>query len=139
MAIRVSPPLREFLEEVMPVTVGLRRADGGVQLNPVWYEFRDGHVWLNSAVGRAWPTRLQRQKDLTLLFVDPKNMYRWVQMKGRLVEATSEGADEHISRLSARYTGNPNYQKMRPDEQRIRFKIEPLRVNGWAARRQGWQ
>ncbi len=139
MAVRLKEPLQRFLEEVMPVTIGTRRSDGSVQLNPVWYEFRDGSVWLNSAVGRGWPTHLQQQKEVTLLFVDPKNMYRWVQMQGQLVEATTEGADAHISRLSARYTGNPNYQKMRAEEQRIRFKIEPRRVNGWASRREPWQ
>ena len=136
--IQLSPAIQQFLAEVMPAVVGVKRSNGSVQLNPVWYEFRDGFVWLNSAVGRGWPTRLQQQNDVTLLFVDPKNIYRWAQVQGRLVDASTQGADEHISRLSERYTGNPKYQKMKPEEVRITFKIEPLRVTGWAERRRSW-
>ena len=54
---------------------------------------------------------------------------RWVRIDGRLVEASTVGADEHIDRLSGRYTGNP-FRKLEPNEQRIMFKIEPVRITG---------
>jgi len=130
MAIHLTDAQRKFFHEVMPVTVGTRRKDGTVQLNPVWYDFHDGYFHLNSARGRNWAEHVQQQKDVTLLFVDPRNMYRWAQVQGRLVNVTTEGADAHIDRLSARYTGNPVYQNRVPGEVRISMTIEPLRITG---------
>ncbi len=56
------------------------------------------------------------------------HMFRYAEVQGRLVEATTEGADEQIDRLSLRYTGNPTYQNRRPGMQRVLLKIEPTRV-----------
>lgn len=54
----------------------------------------------------------------------------WAQVQGRLVTATTEGADEHINQLSLRYTGTPVYQYRRPGMRRVTLKIEPLRITG---------
>lgn len=135
MAVKLSHKLQQFLSEVFPAVVGTKRRDGTTQLNPVWFEVGDnGDIWLNSGRDRRWQAHLQRDKEVTLLFVDPKNMFRWAQVQGRLVEATTQSADEHIDRLSLRYTGNPKYQNPNPGEQRIKLKIEPLRITGW----DGW-
>lgn len=60
MAARVSERLRKFAAEVFPAIVGTKRRDGSVQMNPVWFEYRDGHFWLNSSKGRHWPAHLER-------------------------------------------------------------------------------
>jgi PPOX class probable F420-dependent enzyme len=130
MALEFSGTQRSFFEQVMFATVGTKRKDGSIQLNPVWYNYDDGYFWLNSAQGRGWFEHLMRDKDVTLLFVDPSNMYRWAQVQGSLVKATTDGADAHIDQLSARYTGNPVYQNRVPGETRVKMKIEPLRIVG---------
>ncbi len=66
---------------------------------------------------------------MTLLLIDPRNMFRVAQIQGQLVEATTDGAEAHIDRLSRRYTGNP-YQYRRPGVQRVVLKVEPLRITG---------
>jgi general stress protein 26 len=109
MPVTLSANMQQFVAEVMPAIVGTRRKDTTVQMNPIWFEYRDGYFWLNSWRGSAWMTHVERDRDVTLLLIDPKNMYRFAQVQGRLVEATAEGANEHIDRLSLRYTGNPVY------------------------------
>lgn len=131
MAVELSENLRTFLGEVFPVVVGTKRKDGTVQMNPAWFELRDGFIWLNSWEGSRWMEHIRRDNNVTLLFMDPKNMFRWAQVQGRLVETTPDAGDAHVDHLSARYTGNPRYQKRSPAEQRVVIKIEPLRVTGY--------
>lgn len=134
MPVALSEKMQAFLREVMPVVVGTKRKDGSVQMNPVWYELRDGYIWLNSFEGSHWMEHVRRDRDVTLLFIDPKNMFRWAQVQGWLVEDVPDAGDAHINRLSARYTGNPRYQKRSPAERRVVIKIEPLRVTGYIDR-----
>lgn len=125
----VSEPLRQFLQEVLPVIVGSRRRDGTVQMNPVWFEYDAGYFWLNSWRGANWLEHIERDRDVTLLFLDPRNMFRWAQVQGQVVDTTTDGADEHIDRLSLRYTGR-HYQNRQPGVQRVKIQIEPARITG---------
>jgi PPOX class probable F420-dependent enzyme len=128
MALKFGPRLVAFLNEPIPVTIGTTRRDGSVQMNPLWYEYRDGQMWLNGGPQRGWFKHLERDPRLTLQILDPKNMFRWVQIQGRLAASTADGADEHIERLSQRYTGAP-YRNPKVD--RLIVRIDPERVMGF--------
>ena len=41
---------------------------------------------------RGWFTHLRRDPRVTLLVLDPKNMFRWAQIQGRLAGSTADGA-----------------------------------------------
>jgi PPOX class probable F420-dependent enzyme len=127
MALQIGERLRAFLDEPLPIIMGTTRLDGSVQLAPVWYEYRDGLIWLNGGPGRDWMGHLRRDPRLTLLVVDPKNMFRWAQIQGRLVDTSAEGADDHIERLSQRYFGRP-YPNPKVD--RLIIRIAPERITG---------
>jgi PPOX class probable F420-dependent enzyme len=134
MALTFGPRLRAFLNEVYPAVVGTARRNGSVAMTPVWFEYADGLIWLNGGPNRAWFKRMRRTSRASLLLLDPKNMFRCARIDGRLIEATAEGADEHIERLSRRYTGGP-YPAPKVD--RLIVKIEPTAVTGGEAR-QPW-
>src|SRR4051794_15980708 len=127
--LELSAKMRAFVEEVMPAVVGTRRRDGTVQMNPIWYEYRDGYFWLNSWRGSDWMRHVERDGDVTLYLQDPHNIGRWAQVQGKLVETSDEHGAQHIDRLARRYTGQPyNYQyNPRP---RVRIQIEPVRITG---------
>jgi PPOX class probable F420-dependent enzyme len=128
VALQLSPRAQRLVAKPLLTVVGTKRPDGTLQLNPVWFEYRDGYFWLNSARGRAWPRNLERDSHVTLLILDKQDDHYWAQVQGRVVEATREGAVEHINRLAQRYTGK-KYQ-LRPGMERIMFKVEPLRLSG---------
>ncbi len=127
MPLQVGPRLQAFFDEPLPIIIGTTRADGSVHMNPVWYEFRDGLIWLNGGPTRDWVGHLRRDPRITLLVVDPKNMFRWAQIHGRLLDTTAEGADEHIDRLAQRYFGGP-YPNPKID--RLIVRIQPERIRG---------
>lgn len=129
MGVTVGPRLARFAEERIPALMGTVRRDGSVQLTPVWFEYRDGFFWLNGGPGRDWLRHIRRdpQRRVTLLLIDPKNMWRWAQIQGRVVAVTEEGARDHIDRLSQRYLGRAYARR---GDERVIVKVEPLRITG---------
>jgi len=127
MPLQFGPRLTALLDEPLPVTIGTTRSNGSVQMVPVWYEYRDSQIWLNGGTTRDWVKHLQRNPRLTLLVLDPKNMLRWTQIQGRLASTSVEGADDHVERLSQRYTGAP-YRNSKVD--RLIVRVDPERVSG---------
>ena len=126
--MKIGPRLRAFASEVMPAILGTKRSDGSVQLNPVWFEVEGDSLLVNGSTERAWLRHAQRVGGrLTLLLIDPKNMWRWAQLEGRIARTATEGADDHIDRLSQRYLGTP-YRNPKTD--RLTIEIAPLRVTG---------
>jgi PPOX class probable F420-dependent enzyme len=111
------------------VTIATKRSDGSVQLNPVWFELKDGFIWLNSNTNRAWPKNLQRDRDVTMLLVDPKTPDRHAQIHGRLVSLIPDPEHEFIDHLAQRYTGK-KFRDLEPGEHRVTLQIQPVRVTG---------
>jgi len=129
MASALSPAVQKLAAMPILLTIATKRADGSVQLNPVWFELRDGFIWLNSNTSRTWPKNLQRDRDVTMLLVDPKVPDRYAQIHGRLVSLIPDPQHEFIDRLAERYTGK-KFRDLEPDEHRITLKIQPVTVTG---------
>ena len=127
--IELSDNMLQFVNEVFPAIVGTRRRDGTVQMNPIWFEYKEGYFWLNGWRGADWLRHVERDGDVTLALIDPNNMYRFAQVQGRLVEVTQEGGEEHIDHLSLRYNGKL-YEWHSPERPRLKVQVEPVRITG---------
>jgi PPOX class probable F420-dependent enzyme len=103
-------------------TVG---ADGAPQVTPVWVDYDGSHVRFNTARGRVKTRNLERNPRIALSVQDPDNPYRYVQVRGRVVEVTEKGADEHIDALAKKYLGQDRYPNRRPGEVRVTVKVAP--------------
>ena len=127
MAVQLSTKMQEFVKEVFPAIIGTTRKDGSVEEVPVWFEFAGGFFWINGGTNRGWFKHLERDPRITLLLVDPKNMWRWSQVLGRMVKWEEDQGGEHINHLSHRYLSK-DYQG--PRTGRIKVQIEPVRISG---------
>ncbi len=103
---------------------------GAPQVTPVWVDFDGTHVRINTARGRVKDRNLQRNPRVSLSAQDPDNPYRYVQVQGRVVEMTEQGADAHIDALARKYLGQDRYPFRAPGEVRVLVKIRPERVQG---------
>lgn len=99
--------------------------DGSPQVTPVWVDFDGEHVLVNTARGRQKDLNVERDPRVALEIQDPDNPYHYLQVRGRVVEVTEEGADQHIDKLSKKYTGNERYQNHQPGDVRVIYKIVP--------------
>jgi len=99
--------------------------DGTPQVTPVWFDVADGKVRVNTARGRVKDRNMQQNASVALAIVDPKNPYRYLQVRGRVATITEEGADDHIDSLAKKYMGADKYPFRPPGEQRVIYEIEP--------------
>ena len=105
-------------------------ADGSPQVTPVWVDYDGTHVRFNTAKGRIKVRNLARNPRVALSIQDPENPYRYVQVRGRVVESTEAGADAHIDALAKKYLGQDRYPFRQPGERRLLYKVLPERVQG---------
>jgi PPOX class probable F420-dependent enzyme len=104
--------------------------DGRPQVTPVWCDFDGEYVWINTAAGRQKDKNLQRDARVALSLTDPDNAYHYLEVRGRVAERTTQGADEHIDKLAKKYMGKDKYPFRKPGEQRVIFKIAPEHTTG---------
>jgi len=109
--------------------LGTIMSDGSPQVTPVWVDYDGKHVRFNSALGRVKDRNVRRDPRVSLSILDPDNPYRYLAIRGRIVEITQNGANEHINSLSQKYLGQAIYPFRQPGEVRVIYKIEPEKVN----------
>lgn len=102
--------------------------DGSPQVSPVWFEYDGTHILINSAKGRVKDNNMRRDARVGMDIVDPDNPYRHISIRGRVGEITERGADEHIDKLTKKYTGQDKYPYRGPGEVRVIYKIKPERT-----------
>jgi PPOX class probable F420-dependent enzyme len=98
--------------------------DGTPQVTPVWVDYDGRHVLVNTARGRQKATNMDQNPYVALCIIDPDDPYRYLQVRGRVVEITTEGAYEHIDKMAQKYFGRQSYNHQ-PGEVRVLYKIEP--------------
>ena len=102
--------------------------DGSPQNTPVWFDYADGKIRVNTARGRVKARNMTVGSRVALAILDPENPYRYVQVRGAVTGLTEEGADAHIDSLAKKYLGKDKYPFARPEEVRVLYTIEPLSV-----------
>jgi PPOX class probable F420-dependent enzyme len=103
--------------------------DGSPQLTPIWFNTDGTHILINSARGRVKDRNMHRDRRVSLVIIDPRDSYRYIQIRGEVVLITTEGAREHINELSKKYTGRDLYTSGSADEIRVTYKILPRNIN----------
>ncbi len=102
--------------------------DGQPQVTPVWGDFVNGKVRVNTAAGRRKHSNMLARPQATVLVIDPDNSERFIEIRGRVVDSSEEGGDVVIDQLARKYLGVDTYPWRDPAETRVTFLIEPTRV-----------
>lgn len=106
-----------FLATLMP--------DGAPQLTPLWFSTDGKYILVNSAKGRVKDHNMRADPRVALVIADPKDPYRFVQVRGRVAEIAERGALEHINALSLKYDGKP--WSPRAGQIRVIYRILPVK------------
>jgi PPOX class probable F420-dependent enzyme len=125
MATQVPDKYVDLLQKKAFANLSTLLPDGSPQVTPVWVDYDGKHVRVNSALGRVKDKNMRRDPRVSLAIQDPENPYRYVEIRGKVVDITQNGADEHINSLSQKYLGNPVYPGRKPGEVRVLYKIAP--------------
>ena len=99
--------------------------DGSPQVTPVWFDYTNGVIRVNTAKGRVKARNLSTGKKVALSILDPDNPYRYIQIRGTVTNETVDGADAHIDSLAKKYLGQDTYPWRSPNETRVMYEITP--------------
>ena len=111
-------------------SLATKMPDGSPQVTPVWFDYDGRILRVNSARGRVKARNMKEGAPVALSIMDPDNPYRYLQVRGKVVRATEDGADAHIDSLSKKYLDKDKYPFARPGEVRIMYEIEPISAQG---------
>lgn len=105
----IPDDLRDLLDEPNYGALGTVRPDGSVQVNPMWFEYDGEHLLFTHTTKRQKFRNLEANPSMSLMVFDPENPYRYIEVRGRLVEATPDPEGAFYVRLGQRY-GNADQQ-----------------------------
>ena len=103
-------------------------ADGSPQVTPVWGNFADSYILINTAEGRIKHKNILRDPRVAISVVDVKNPLDMTSIRGEVVEILPDYEYKHADFLTKQYMGKEKYPFKRLDEKRITLKIKPKKI-----------
>lgn len=126
--MEIPAEFAEILDKKAFAHLATMMKDGSPQVSPVWVEREGDKLIVNSALGRIKDRNIRNDPRVAVSATDPDNPYRALMIRGRVVDITQDGAEEHIDKLAKKYLGVDKYPYRSDDEVRVKYTIEPERV-----------
>lgn len=125
----VPAAYRDLFERETYAAFATVMPDGTPQVTPVWIDFDGEHLLVNTARGRQKERNVRANPRVGVLAMDPEDPYRYLSVRGEVVEITEEGAVEHIDELARRYMGVETYPNHGQEQgPRVILYVRPDRV-----------
>lgn len=102
--------------------------DGTPHVVPVWVGYDGEHLLVNTTADRRKTKNVRRDPHVAVSMVDPDNPYRYLGVRGEVVEVTEEGAVEHINELARRYMGQEYPNLDEEASPRVLVRVRPDHV-----------
>ena len=103
MADLIPADYAHLLEEPLYGHLGTIRPDDTVQVNPMWFEYDGENLLFTHTTKRAKYRNLQRNPSMSYSIIDPENPFRYLELRGRLIETIPDPEGEFYVRLGKRY------------------------------------
>jgi PPOX class probable F420-dependent enzyme len=102
--------------------------DGSPQLSPVWANYEDEFILVNTAEGRIKHKNILRDPRVAVSVVSNDNPLDMTTIRGIVVEIISDSEYCHADKLTEQYMGCKHYPFKQDNEKRIILKIKPHKV-----------
>ena len=102
--------------------------DGAPQLSPVWANYEDDHIMVNTAEGRIKHKNVLRDPRVAVSVVSRDNPLDMTTIRGVVSEIIPDYEYKHADRLTKQYMNRDHYPFKREGEKRITLKIKPERI-----------
>jgi PPOX class probable F420-dependent enzyme len=104
--------------------------DGSPHITPMWADMEDDIILINTFESSAKSKNIKKDPRIAISVVESNNPYNMVSIKGKVIDQTTEGADEHLKKLAKRYLGIGKYYYREPNRKRVILKIKPEKATG---------
>jgi len=128
--VKLSEDLLALLRQPSTCYLATAMADGSPQMTQTWVDTDGEHVLINSVQGYVKIRNIARDPRVAVAISAPDNPSRYFQVRGRVVDVTTNGAADHIEKLAQKYLGTPYPWYGGRDQVRVIIVIEPEKVSG---------
>jgi PPOX class probable F420-dependent enzyme len=126
-----SEPILKFFVERNFAFISTINKDGSPQVTPTWIDIDEEHglILINTAIGRLKQKNVTRDPRVSISMIDGKdNPYSMVTIRGKVIQQSKSGANEHIDKLARKYLNTDKYPAHSPSVTRIILKIKPEKI-----------
>ena len=98
---------------------------GEPQSSPVWFGWDGEHVLFSLTKTRQKYHNLQRNPRIALSITDPKEILRYLEIRGRVVRVDEDPNLDFINSMAKKYLGLDKYPWHQPGEERVVIVVQP--------------
>ena len=120
--------VKRLFEEKNLIFIATVNLDGSPQLTPVWGDYQDGYILVNTAEGRIKHRNVLHDSRVAVSVVSHENPLDMTTIRGHVVDIILDYDYIHADKLAKKYMNLSKYPFKRINEKRIIFKIKPKHV-----------
>jgi PPOX class probable F420-dependent enzyme len=128
--VKLTEGLLALLRQPSTCYIATSMTDGSPQLTQTWVDTDGEHVLINSVQTHVKIRNIERDPRVAVAISAPDNPSRYIQVRGRVVSISTDGAVEHIEMLAQKYLGKPYPWFGGRDQVRVIIAIAPEKVSG---------
>ena len=106
-ALEIPASHRELIDGPYPAVLSTLLPDGQPQVTPVWCNRQGSVILINTMRGFRKEKNMRANPRVSLLAYDPRRPTHNIEIRGRVVAMSEDGACEHLDELTALYLGKP--------------------------------
>lgn len=128
----LDPTYRQLMDEPYACVMAIEGPDGRASLTPMWFDYEGDKVLVNVAEHRPKARWIRKNPQITILIMNPQNMYHWLSMKVTVEREVSEDDPTEGPRVTAqlnkiwqKYVGQGDEYGLRDpsfEERRVLFE-----------------
>jgi PPOX class probable F420-dependent enzyme len=122
--MELPAPLVELLQKPALCYIATTMPAGSPQLTQTWVDTDGTHVIINTVETHQKVRNIRRDPRVAVAVSDPDDVRAFYQIRGRVIELRTDGAVDHIEKLSQQYNGGPYPWYGGRDQVRIMLIIE---------------
>ena len=105
-------------------------ADGSPQVSPVWFNWDGEFVYINSTQGRVKEKNMRARHQVAMTIMKLDSPYRYLLLRGKIIDVSTEDAEAHIHALSQKHTGTDWNIPEGQVRMKFKFKVEKVFKSG---------
>lgn len=125
---KIIGPVSKIIQKNSFAFLATLMKDGSPHVSPVWIDIVDNTILINTAKGRIKQRNVSRDPRVSISLIDDENPYSMVTIRGKVIDQTSNGADEHIDKLAKKYLNTERYPGHSPNLERVILRIKPEKI-----------
>jgi len=129
MAESIPEDLTDLLTTNVLGHVSAIRRDGSIAQYLMWVDYDGKHVLTSSMVGSRKAANWRRNPKVSVSVVDRDDDWRFLIIRGRVVDTRPDEGLAFIDKMSMRYTGQPYRFRERPREIFV-IELDYVRASG---------